>query len=100
MKYQVQTVMMFNTEDDAIAFINLIEQLKDKVCCDKFEGGIENDLKCTLWKCYHDEVPPKQCQQIEYVDFKAAKREVKNSKAEVITFGIDSIAATKKEVSK
>ena len=102
MKYQVNTVMMFNEENDAIAFINLIESLKAKVCTDEFKGGIDNDLKCTLFKCYHDEVPPKQCQQIEYVDFKASKVEKVNSLGKVVTYNAvnTAIKETVKEVIK
>ena len=98
MKYQVNATMMFNLEADAVAFINLIEQVKDKVCTDEFKGGIDNDLKCTMFKCYHDEVPPKQCEMVNYVDFKAVKAEVKTEAGKVITY--TSLDVTPKETIK
>lgn len=97
MKYQVNATMMFNNEDDAIAFVNLIESIKSKVCIDEFQGGIDNDLKCTMFKCYHDEVPPKQCQQINIVDFKGTQKEVKTEAGKVVTYTSLNVAPMEKK---
>ena len=74
MKYQVKFEGSFSTEDEALAFCNLIEGLKSKLFKDEqIKDPVFNlNRSFQLFKTYHDEVPQKQCQLYKTVDFDGA----------------------------
>ena len=79
-KFRVELDIAFNNEDDAIAFLNLIEEVKNKVFKGTGEEQITIIKKCRYHECFHDEIPPKQCGNYVYVDIDdAIKLEHKNS---------------------
>jgi len=71
MKYQVKFEGSFNTEEESLAFCNLVEGLKSKLFKDE---QIKDDVfhlsrTFQLFKAYHDEIPPKQCHLYKTIDF-------------------------------
>lgn len=60
-KFRVELDIAFDNEDDAIAFLNLVEEIKDRV----FKGTGEEEIaivkKCRYHECFHDEIPPQAC---------------------------------------
>jgi len=79
-KFRVELDVSFNNEDDAIAFLNLIEEIKDRI----FKGtGQEQILivkKCRYHECFHDENPPQPCGDYVNLDIDDVnKTEHKNS---------------------
>jgi len=85
-KYRVELDVAFNTEEDAIAFLNLAEEIKDKIYKgteykasvmageEIIEAEVKGDgipviKKCRYHKCFHDENPPKQCGNYVNVNF-------------------------------
>ena len=67
-KFRVELDIAFDLENDAIAFLNLVEEIKNRV----FKGTGEEEIaivkKCRYHECFHDEVPPKQCGDYVIVD--------------------------------
>ena len=117
MKWRVELDGSFNSENDAVSFLNLIQDIKakfykgtDKVAPvysgDEQTGlvlvtpgvagdGIPVTLRCRYHECFHDENPPKQCgNYVNYDLKKEVKDEVKN-KAGV---KIDASELTKGEI--
>ena len=84
MKYQVKFEGSFSTEDEALAFCNLIEGLKSKLFKDEqIKDPVFNlNRSFQLFKTYHDETPQKQCQLYKTVDFDGA--EVVNKKTVMV----------------
>ena len=60
-KWRVQVDTSFNTETDAVSFLNLLQEIKGKL----FEGTGKEKISiisnCRYHECFHDETPPKQC---------------------------------------
>lgn len=60
-KFRVELDIAFNDEDDAIAFLNLVEEIKGRV----FKGTGAEEIpivkKCRYHECFHDEIPPAIC---------------------------------------
>ena len=106
-KWRVELDGAFNSENDAVAFLNLIQDIKGKMYkgTDKvlpvYSGdeqtglvlvtpgvagdGIPVTLKCRYHECFHDENPPKQCgNYVNYDLKKVAIDEVKNKAGETI----------------
>jgi len=84
MKYQVKFEGSFSTEDEALAFCNLIEGLKSKLFKDdQIKDQVFNlNRSFQLFKTYHDEEPQKQCQLYKTIDFDGI--EVVNKKKVII----------------
>jgi hypothetical protein len=95
-KWRVELDASFSTESDAVAFLNLVQEIKGKFykgtekvlpVYDEKTGittpGIPGDgipviIKCRYHECFHDENPPKQCgNYINYDLKKEAIDEVK-----------------------
>lgn len=80
MKYQLKFEGSFDTEDEALAFVNLIEGMKSKLFKDDGVGKdpvFFLDRSFQLFKCYHDETPPKQCSLYKTIDFDGPELDVK-----------------------
>ena len=78
MTYRVEVDVAFNTEDDAIAFLNLLQEIKPKICVT--EGTkIPIVARARYHECTHDDAEPKQCGNYINFDLKwEEKEEVKN----------------------
>ncbi len=67
--YRIETDIMFSLPQDAIDFINYIENIKSKA----YEGtGSEQETvirNCSYHNCYHDENPPSRCKDYTKIDF-------------------------------
>ena len=60
-KFRVEVDISFDQENDAVSFLNLLQVIKTK-----FFGGLGTEkipiiAKCRYHKCFHDEIPIKQC---------------------------------------
>ena len=68
-KFRVECDVAFNNEDDAVAFLNLLQGIKSKIC--KIENTkIPVVAKVRYHECFHDESEPKQCGNYTHFDLK------------------------------
>jgi hypothetical protein len=67
-KFRVELDVAFDNETDAIAFINLVEDIKDKFYKGSAGDGIAVIKRCRYHECFHDENPPKQCGDYVHID--------------------------------
>ena len=74
--WRVEMDTSFTTEEDAVAFVNGVEQLKSKIYKPTGAEKIETHASCRYHECFHDENPPKQCGNYKYVDFKKSTPDV------------------------
>ena len=85
MKYRVEFDGSFGDEDVMVAFLNLLQEIKDRMFKGTGNEKIDIALYCRSHKCYHDEDPPKQCGDYVIYDLtKVAKEVVKNKSGEEI----------------
>lgn len=78
-KWRCETDIMFDKEDDAVAFLNLLQEVKERLF--KGAGGEKIPIiaTCRYHECYHDETPPKPCGNYVHYDLKSAEKvDVKN----------------------
>jgi hypothetical protein len=61
MKYRCEVDIAFDKEEDAVAFLNLLQVIKDKIYAGTGSEKIPIISKCRYHECFHDENPPKQC---------------------------------------
>jgi len=102
-KFRVEVDVSFNEEKDAIAFLNLIEQWKNKVCPAKISThpqDIPIVTKTRYHECFHDEVPPKPCGDYVIVEFDAPSIEHTTKVGDVMMVSADNTKSeTKSELS-
>ena len=85
MKYRVEFDVSFETENTAVAFLNLVQGIKDKMFMGTGKEEIAIIKKCRYHKCYHDETPPKPCGDYKHYDLtKSEKEVVKNTAGEEV----------------
>lgn len=85
MKSRIELDISFNSEDNAISFLNLIEKIKDKVFLGTGNEKISIIHKCRYHECFHDEEVPQQCGNYVNVDLTdGTSIEHKNSSEEII----------------
>ncbi len=68
MLYRARIDLTFNNEDDCVAFINLVEQIKDKVYKGLPTDGLPVTKTADYHECYHDDNPPQQCGNYADID--------------------------------
>ena len=121
-KFRVETDVAFDNENDAIAFCNLIEDIKDKVYTgrvpvpavfSKTEVNEEGDpivetpailtdeigaiFKCRYHECFHDDIPATRCGNYVYVDFSKVEKDEHLSKdGKVVTYKVVDITTEEK----
>lgn len=82
-KFRCEVDISFDSENDAVAFLNLIQKIKNKM----FKGtGLEKILiiaKTRYHECFHDENPPKLCGNYINYDLKKVVKEDVKTKAGV-----------------
>lgn len=91
MKHRVEVDVSFNTEDEAIAFLNLVEMFKVKTIQDSGLTATKRlhlDQRCRYHECYHDEDPVKACGKYLNVDFDGILIAHTNSKDETVSTDI------------
>ena len=71
MKYRVELDCAFNTESDAVSFLNLLRDIQSKLFAGSGNEEIAIIAKCRYHECFHDETPPKPCGN--YVEFDLSK---------------------------
>lgn len=67
-KFRVELDVAFDSEIDAIGFINMIEDMKDKVYKGDQADNISVVKTCRYHECWHDEAIPKQCGNYVSID--------------------------------
>lgn len=92
-KWRVEMDVAFNTEADAIEFINGVEAVKDKIYKPTGDEKIEVKAACRYHECFHDEIPPKPCGEYKTIDFTKKEADLHLTKSETI-----SVAAGEMEV--
>jgi len=80
LKYRCEVDISFDTETDAVSFLNLLQAIKAKIFAGTGEEEIGIFAKCRYHECYHDETPPKQCGN--YVNYDLKKEVVEEIKTE------------------
>jgi hypothetical protein len=78
-KFRIELDISFNEENDAIAFLNLIEEIKNRIFIGTGNEQIAIIKKCRFHECFHDEIPPLPCEDYTEVDFSIDKVDHKNS---------------------
>jgi len=81
MKYRVEFDASFDTEATAVAFLNLVQGIKDKMFKGTGSEQIPIITRCRYHECYHDETPPKPCGNYTHYDLKKEEVEVVKTKA-------------------
>jgi len=99
MKHRIDIDISFDQEEDAVAFLNLIQGLKHK-----FYNGDTDPIKgvarARYYECRHDEVPPLPCGQVtpyKIYDLKDKKIEKIKTKAGKSVSADAIVAMVKKE---
>ena len=88
MKYRIEFDASFSNEDTAVAFLNLVQEIKDKMFKGTGNEQIPIITKTRYHECYHDEIPPKPCgDYINYDLKKEEKEEVKNKAGKKVEAG-------------
>ena len=72
-KFRVEIDVSFDSEQDAIDFLNHVEDIKVKSWKPAGTEKINCYQKCRYHECFHDEDPPKQCGDYVNVDFSKDK---------------------------
>ena len=69
-KWRLELDTSFDTEADAVSFLNLLQSVKKKM----FKGTGDEEIfiksTCRYHECFHDETPPKQCGGYVHYDLK------------------------------
>jgi hypothetical protein len=77
MKYRVEVDVSFAEEKDALAFIDAITPLADKIqpplVMTGKEPSLDQPMKISYHKCYHDEPIPGPCGTPIVINIKQAK---------------------------
>lgn len=60
-KFRCEVDIAFNTESDAVAFLNLLRDIQPKLYSGKGDEAIPIISTCRYHECFHDETPPKPC---------------------------------------
>ena len=70
MKYRVEADIAFNTEDDAVAFLNLLQELKNRICT---TDGVKMPIvaRARYHECTHDDPKPTPCKDYIHFDLKS-----------------------------
>lgn len=85
--YRVEIDVNFKEENEAIAFINLVEDIKTKVDTATYPSpDASNAIRCRYHKCYHDEDPLKPCGDYTNIDFKGAEEVHKNEAGKEVMY--------------
>lgn len=69
-KYRVEFDGSFNTEADAVSFLNLLRNIQTKLYAGKGDEVIPIIAQCRYHECFHDETPPKPCGNYVNYDLK------------------------------
>lgn len=78
LKYRVEIDTSFTNKEDAVALMNYVEKIKDKAVSVeptvKSEPTLSMPKTARMYECRHDEIPPQQCGNYEYVDFTTVEK--------------------------
>ena len=86
MKWRTEVDLAFNTEADAVAFLNLLQEIKSKLFTGTGAEAIPIIGRCRYHECFHDEIPPKQCGNYVNYDLKdGVKVDVKTKSGDKIS---------------
>ena len=84
-KWRVELDTSFNTEADAVSFLNLLRDIQGKLFAGVGNEKIDIISKCRYHECFHDEIPPKQCGNYVNYDLKKPIPEaIKTTSGDVI----------------
>lgn len=85
MKYRVELDICFDLENNAISFLNLIENMKDKIFTGTGGEVVPIVHLCRYHKCFHDDEVPQPCVDKTIADLTDGEIvEHKNSSNEVV----------------
>ena len=90
--FRVEFDGSFNTEEDAISFLNLLQSIKGKLHKGRGDEEIPIISQCRYHECFHDEIPPKPCGN--YVNF-----DLKDDKVEDVKTG-KGVSVSAQEITK
>ncbi len=77
-KWRLELDTSFDTETDAVSFLNLLQSIKKKLFKGKGDEEIFIKSTCRYHECFHDETPPKPCG--DYINYDLKKVEVEEIK--------------------
>lgn len=78
-KWRCEVDITFDTETEAVKFLNHLQNIKDKLFVGIGNEKIAIITKCRYHECFHDEDPPKQCGNYINYDLKKKEKEVINA---------------------
>lgn len=83
-KFRVEFDGSFNTEEEAVSFLNLLRDIQSKLYAGTGDEKIPIIAKCRYHECFHDENPPKQCGGYVHYDLKKPITEAITTKTGVV----------------
>ena len=85
MKWRTEVDITFDKEKDAVAFLNLLQEIKGKMFTGTGKEQINIISNCRYHECFHDEIPPKPCGDYINYDLKSViKENVKTKSGEKV----------------
>jgi len=94
-KYRTEVDIAFNTEEDAVSFLNLLRDIQSKLFIGSGQEEIPIISTCRYHACYHDETPPKPCGNYVNYDLKQPIKDPVKTSAGV---EIDSLTIMKEKI--
>ena len=79
MKYRCEVDVSFTKEEDYIAFLNLIQDIKGKIYVGTKDDTIATVATMRHYECTHDDAVPRPCglaTPYNYIDLKKKEKEV------------------------
>ena len=102
MRYRTEVDIAFNTEEDAVSFLNLLKDIQAKLFIGSGAEEIPIISTCRYHACFHDETPPKPCGDYVNIDLKQplvafkTREGVEIDSLKIVQEKIDSVNATAK----
>ena len=95
-KFRLECDFSFNTEQDAVSFLNLLRDIQGKLFAGSGAEVIPIISTCRYHECFHDETPPKQCGDYVNFDLKQPIAEAIKTKAGI---EVDSLSIVQEKVN-
>jgi hypothetical protein len=83
-KWRAEVDIAFDREEDAVGFLNLLQEIKPKLFKGTGNEKIPIIATARYHECFHDETPPKQCGNYTNFDLKWEEKEIVRTKSGVM----------------
>ena len=96
MKYRCEVDIAFDSESDAVSFLNLLKDIQGKLFAGSGNEQIPIIATCRYHECFHDETPPKPCGDYVNYDLKQPITEAIKTKDGI---EVDSLSIVQEKVN-